>query len=80
MIYVYIIKSLKDNGYYVGISDNLEKRLKRHNKGNVRSTKSRRPFILVKSELYDNYSLARQREKEIKSYKGGVQFKELIKA
>jgi len=78
MIHVYILQSLTDNGYYIGICKDLENRLKNHNKGGVRSTKNRKPLRLVYSEKYDNYMLARVREKELKSYKGGNKLKELI--
>jgi putative endonuclease len=78
MVHVYILKSLKDNKYYIGITKNLENRLAKHNRGEVFSTKTRKPFILIKSEEFENYSNAREREKEIKSYKGGNKFKKLI--
>lgn len=78
MVYVYILKSLKDNKYYIGITKNLENRLVKHNRGEVFSTKARKPFILIKSEEFENYLKAREREKEIKSYKGGNKFKKLI--
>lgn len=79
MVFLYILKSLVDNGYYVGITKDLIKRLEKHNKGGVHSTKNRKPLKLIKFEEYDNYSQARSREKEIKSFKGGNKFKELIK-
>jgi len=79
MLYVYILKSLKDNRYYIGITKNLKSRLVKHNRGGVYSTKARKPFILIKSEKFENYSSAREREKEIKSFKGGNKFKKLIK-
>lgn len=78
MIFVYVLKSLKDNGYYVGICKNLDKRLERHNSGGVRSTKNRKPFKIIYTEKFSGYLSARVREKEIKSYKGGNKFKELI--
>lgn len=78
MVYVYIIKSLKDNGYYIGICKDIKKRLERHNKGGVFSTKRRKPFVLVKYEEFLSYNAARIREKEIKSFKGGNKFKNLI--
>ena len=78
MVYVDILKSLKDNKYYIGITKNLENRLVKHNRGEVFSTKARKPFILIKSEEFENYLKAREREKEIKSYKGGNKFKKLI--
>lgn len=78
MIYVYILQSLLDSGYYIGICKDLDKRLKKHNQGGVYSTKKRKPFKLVYSEKFETYSLARKREEELKSYKGGNKFKELI--
>ncbi|MBU1032195.1 GIY-YIG nuclease family protein [Patescibacteria group bacterium] len=80
MIHVYIIQSLKDKGYYTGISNNIENRLDKHNKGGVGSTKSRGPFKLVYKEECIDYKMARLREKEIKLYKGGNSFKKLIKS
>ncbi len=79
MIYVYILRSLIDNGYYIGISKDLNKRLIKHNKGGVYSTERRKPLELIYSEKFNNYFEARAREKEIKSYKGGNSFKKLIK-
>ncbi|MBI2012255.1 GIY-YIG nuclease family protein [Candidatus Daviesbacteria bacterium] len=78
MPYVYILRSMKDNGYYIGICKDIVKRLEKHNKGGVRSTKNRKPFKVIYSEEFDNYSLARIREKELKSYKGGNKFRSLI--
>ncbi len=78
MIYVYILQSLTDSGYYIGICNNLGNRLQKHNRGGVTSTKRRRPFKVVYTEEYESYLEARLREKEIKSYKGGNKFRELI--
>ena len=78
MVYVYILKSLKDGKYYIGITSNLRQRLTKHNSGKVVSTKSRIPIILVKFEKFNNYLEARVREKELKLYKGGYKFKELL--
>ena len=33
MYYVYVLRSLKDKEIYTGYSENLEKRLKEHQKG-----------------------------------------------
>jgi len=78
MTFVYVLESLKDKGYYVGICKDLSKRLAKHNNGGVRSTKNRKPFKLIYTERFENYLSARIREKEIKSYKGGNKFKKLI--
>lgn len=77
-VFLYILKSLIDNGYYVGITQDLTKRLEKHNNGGVYSTKNRKPFRLIKFEEYDNYSQARVREKEIKNWHGGNSFKKLV--
>ncbi|MCH8318464.1 MAG: GIY-YIG nuclease family protein [Bacteroidetes bacterium] len=70
MYFAYILKSLKDNGFYYGSSSNLEKRLKAHNYGKVRSTKSRRPFKLHYKETFPTKKLAKQREIYFKSIDG----------
>ena len=43
MFYSYILRSLKDGKYYYGSAEDLDLRLAKHNKGDVRSTKGRRP-------------------------------------
>ena len=70
MYFVYIIKSLKDGTFYKGITSDLKARLKAHNAGNVRSTKSRRPWTLPYYENFQTKKEALQREKFFKSYKG----------
>ena len=47
MFFVYLLKSEKDGGMYVGKTNDLKRRFYEHNGGYVRSTKSRRPFILL---------------------------------
>src|SRR5437867_4860526 len=56
--YAYILKSEKDNGFYYGHCQNLQQRLLRHNAGKVRSTKSRRPFIIHYFEEFDTKNQA----------------------
>ena len=66
MFFMYILKSLKDDDLYVGYTSNLKKRLKEHNDGLNRSTKSRRPFKLVYCECYTSEIDARERESNLK--------------
>ena len=80
MYQVYILKSFKDSSYYIGHTNNLTLRLRRHNSGYCKFTKSRRPYELIYSENFTTRALAVRREKEIKSYKGGDSFKNLISA
>jgi putative endonuclease len=67
MFFVYFIKSLNENYFYVGSSEDPTRRLREHNSGKVTSTKSRRPFELVYTEEYDKIDTARAREKQLKS-------------
>ena len=76
--YVYILRSLKDGKYYIGSTSNLAARIAYHNAGKHRSTRYRIPFILVYSEEFPDIGEAEKRERQIKSYKGGVAFQKLI--
>jgi len=39
MMYVYVIRSEKDGRFYVGMTGNVEKRVKEHNKGRTKAQK-----------------------------------------
>lgn len=78
MFYTYILKSLKDNKYYIGQTKDLKSRLSKHNSGKVRSTKSRRPFTLVYFEEFESRSEAYKREQEFKSIKNHTKLEEII--
>ena len=76
--FLYILKSLKDNNHYIGISNNVSERVKQHNSGKTKSTKSRRPFKLVYKEEYNTFEEARERENFLKSYSGVSEKREII--
>lgn len=78
MYSVYILQSTKNNKYYIGQTKNLVDRLRRHNKGYVKSTTKFRPWKLLLFENYKTRSEACLRELEIKKYKGGIKFKKLV--
>ncbi len=80
MFIVYAIKSLNHNFIYVGMTENLEERLIRHNKGYVRSTKRFAPFGLIYSENCIDGKQAREREKFLKSTSGKRFLKSLIES
>ena len=65
--FVYVLRSLKDGRLYIGITQDIPLRLKRHQEGRVPSTKHRRPLELVYSETCRTRFEARQREKFLKS-------------
>ncbi|MDP2638608.1 MAG: GIY-YIG nuclease family protein [Candidatus Azambacteria bacterium] len=60
--YLYIIKSLAIKRFYIGITSNLEKRIKEHNAGKTKSAKPYIPWALVYKEIFPNKTLARKRE------------------
>ena len=76
--FVYILKSVKDGKYYIGETHDVEARLLFHNSGQQRSTKNRIPFVIILTEQFENRHAALVREKQIKSWKGGNAFKQLI--
>jgi putative endonuclease len=67
MWYVYIVRCLKDNSLYCGITNNLEKRIEAHNAGKgAKYTKGRRPVILLKFWETNTKSEALKKEYRIK--------------
>lgn len=69
MQYVYILKC-SDNRTYVGCTDDLKDRLKRHNKGHVPATKDRLPAKLVSYFAFSTKYIAFNFEKYLKTGSG----------
>jgi putative endonuclease len=65
--YVYVLRSLTDHQFYVGLTRDLPQRVQQHNNGLVTSTRKRVPFELVYWEGCLSESDAAQREKYLKS-------------
>ena len=68
--WVYVPRSDSANRRYVGQTDDLERRLSRHNAGLVFATAPYRPWRLVHSEQLQSRSEAMRRERFLKSGKG----------
>ncbi|OGZ33867.1 MAG: excinuclease ABC subunit C [Candidatus Portnoybacteria bacterium RBG_19FT_COMBO_36_7] len=77
--YVYVLQSLKDNGWYIGCTDDLRKRLSEHNDDKVFSTKNRRPWRLIYYEACLSKKDAFAREKYLKSGMGRRYLKNRLK-
>ncbi|KKP93790.1 MAG: Excinuclease abc c subunit domain protein [Parcubacteria group bacterium GW2011_GWA1_36_12] len=69
MFYTYILKSEKNNSFYIGSCEDLEIRISLHNKGLVKSTKRYIPWEIVHKEEYRLLKDAKERELQIKSWK-----------
>ncbi|HOR02092.1 MAG TPA: GIY-YIG nuclease family protein [Candidatus Woesebacteria bacterium] len=79
MPYTYILASVKDNSYYIGSTNNLKNRIEYHNEGRSKYTKLKKPWNLIYFEEFSSLSLARKREKQIKSWKSREAIERLIK-
>ena len=75
MHHVYVLKSKNHWRFYVGMTENIERRLKEHNSGKTKSTKGYKPWILFSHETFPTRWEARKREKYLISGIG----KEFIK-
>ena len=78
MYYVYILYSEKYDKYYIGQTDNLEFRMKRHNEGKVRYTKIYIPWKLEYYEEFNSRGEAMKREKFLKKQKNKGYYKKII--
>ena len=78
MYYVYVLKSLKDDNLYTGVTANLRRRLREHNTGKTKSLRARRPLRLVFAEAYPSKRQALARERLFKTPAGGVLKQELV--
>ena len=68
--YTYLLLSEKDRKYYTGYTQDLNVRFEQHQKGQVKSTKHRRPLKLVYYEACLNQQDALKREKYLKTFYG----------
>ncbi|MDP3940868.1 MAG: GIY-YIG nuclease family protein [bacterium] len=78
MFITYILQSEKNGSYYIGSTQDLEERIKKHNTGQSKYTKKLKPWILVYTEKYGTLSEARRREMYLKSLKSKVAIEKLL--
>jgi len=67
MYYLYIIQSEKTGRFYVGVTNNIQKRFGEHNSGLVKSTAPYKPWGLKKAEEFSDINSAYKRERFIKA-------------
>ena len=73
MCYVYVLQSESDEGFYIGFSTDLRRRLKEHQAGKSFATSYRGRWRLIYYEAYLEEADALGREKYLKSG-GGRRF------
>jgi len=69
MAYCYVLRCKKDYSYYIGSTKNIVIRLRTHQRGKVKYTKSRLPIELIFLKEFPNYAEALKFEKRVKSWK-----------
>lgn len=78
--WVYVIKSQLDHSYYTGSTPDVGLRVERHNLGWGRSTKAKRPWVLIHTEQYATKTEALRRERQIKRMKSRKYIERLIQS
>jgi putative endonuclease len=67
---VYVLLSEKSAIRYVGMTQDLERRLKEHNSGKSKFTSGHMPWRVIYTELFSDSKSARTREKYLKTGAG----------
>ena len=78
MYFVYVLRSERTGRLYVGQTENVEDRVRRHNSGTQLSTKAHLPWQLVRVERFESRAEACRREREIKAKKSRAWIEWLI--
>lgn len=77
--YVYVLLSLKDGHFYIGFTNDMERRLKEHNQGKNISTANRLPIRLIYYEAHLSKEDAMRRENYFKTTKGKTTLKQILR-
>ncbi len=76
--YVYILRSLKTERFYIGHTDDLSRRMEEHNTGRGgRYTRQNGPWTLLYSETHPDRTFAVKRERYLKSTRGSQEKEKL---
>ncbi len=78
MASVYILQSETTGRYYVGSTNEVDRRVAEHARGHSLATRARGPWNLVHREEFPTLAEARRREYEIKSWKSAKRIASLI--
>ena len=78
--YVYVLQSLKNGRFYIGSTNNLERRLTEHNQGKSTYTSFTKPFKMIFSQKFDDLTTARKIEFKLKQFKSKKVIIDIIKS
>ncbi len=80
MCFVYILQSHNSGKFYVGSTDDIDRRLSEHARNHTPCTRGRGPWTLVYKEEFASLIEARRREYEIKQWKSAKLIQALIRS
>ena len=75
---IYILQSETSGRFYIGSTNQLERRLAEHSRGHSLATRNRGPWKLVYQENFETLADARRRELEIKRGKSAKLIQALL--
>jgi len=78
--FLYILLSEKLSKYYIGSTNDLERRLHEHNLGHTAFTKLGIPWSLIFSKEFDTIHEARSEERRLKKCKSRKYLEQYMKA
>ena len=78
MFYAYILQSQKDNSFYIGYTQDLTKRLEKHNSAKRGYTATKKPWEIVYWEAFPSKTEAIKRERFLKAQKSRTFYLSLI--
>jgi len=76
--FLYVLQSESSGKFYIGSTDDLQRRLSEHRRGHTPSTRGRGPWKLAHQEDFATLIEARHRELEIKRWKSSKMIQALI--
>jgi len=71
--WLYILRSEEDR-YYIGSTNNKDRRIKQHLSGYTRTSRVLKTYELVYTEEFKTLNEARIRERKLKSYKSYIKW------
>jgi len=78
MYYLYILLNEAGTRTYTGVSNDVPKRLREHNEGQVKSSRPHRPYRVIHTDAFLTLSDARKKERFYKSTTGRRRLKDIL--
>ncbi|MDO8558205.1 MAG: GIY-YIG nuclease family protein [bacterium] len=76
---LYILRSKKSGKYYIGSTNDLDRRIAEHNSGKTKSLRNLRPLEIVFKLEYPSLLMARRKERALKQLKSRSALEVIVK-